>query len=635
MTDLYLTGNPVPSNSPFDLSDNAQGLDVAMVAQQPNWTDRLGIQRLSLYGAEQMWLQLVQNSGYEPVHLTYVDGVPLVVQRPSQLIDRLGIAYRVKLPVAGGFPLTLSGNWVTDAPLLLEATDSVLRQDLAAPTGAGLVGYRLGASGNPRTVALKLATIVSVDDHKVPGDSDPVAIQKAVDYLASLGGGRLVFEARDYNMGAATVTLPAANLLLEGYGPATRLIGTGNMIKYPDSVRDGGGNVVLQDITRLTFIQNGDNASIQLHQTWDGAGKLGPSIYDNTFINTNTTATNASCISVQGIWAGRISDNRFVGVSNGTFYIGYAVRVVLTANMTSSVMNLVIEGNTVVAMGHTFYSPPRTGAGRTEGIKIIGNNMVAGFHAIKTNAVLALTITGNQISDFIKCYESTADFDVTVSGNSEMTASDSVINILADPNGFAERYTITGNTLGSFDAAVSLIRLTNVVGLSRIRNISIVGNVMKAVAGTSKGVSFEGNFADRAVAIVGNSFSNLNWAEYFSAVAHADVVITGNTYGDGVVNRIFDPLGTISRNDDTWATTVVQSLAGGSPTGTVTIPVPAGVFFTKPVDANLTAVTDLIQGFYDYDNSTVTSLFFQVRTAAGGNITAGAHRLTVSARGLR
>lgn len=128
MTNTYLTGNPLGSNSPKDMSDNASNFDEAMNSSSPSWDDRTGKRRQTWAGAEYEWQQTLANAFYEPVHLTYVDGTPLIVSRPTQLFDRAGSVYRIKMPET--FPVTLTGAWATDLANVVDVGDASLRTDL-------------------------------------------------------------------------------------------------------------------------------------------------------------------------------------------------------------------------------------------------------------------------------------------------------------------------------------------------------------------------------------------------------------------------------------------------------------------------------------------------------------------------
>ncbi|MET3051952.1 hypothetical protein ABXV19_09010 [Pseudomonas alkylphenolica] len=139
----YNTRNPVGadgSSDPRDLYDNAGVIDVwASDRTKMTSPDRLGVIRKTLAGMEQQVTDFLIAMGYESVYLVYGDGV--VVDRQTQLVQRNGDLYRVMNAV--DIPLTLTGNWTTDAPKLQSVGDAAIRQALANtsdPTlGAALV----------------------------------------------------------------------------------------------------------------------------------------------------------------------------------------------------------------------------------------------------------------------------------------------------------------------------------------------------------------------------------------------------------------------------------------------------------------------------------------------------------------
>lgn len=153
----YNTGNPVPSGNAYDRFDNSQTFDEVVNSVLPATTTRTGKKIKTLAGQAQDFNQLLINSGFETTHLTYVDGTTLQVDRPTQLIDRLGIAYRVKMPA--NFPIILSGTWASDMSLLVELADASFAQELAAQSGAGKVGIDLDLSYIPDTVGAVLSEL--------------------------------------------------------------------------------------------------------------------------------------------------------------------------------------------------------------------------------------------------------------------------------------------------------------------------------------------------------------------------------------------------------------------------------------------------------------------------------------------
>lgn len=134
----FNTGNPIGSNDPRDLVDNAENLDRAVNGTAPQWIDRLGASRVSWEGLQRMVNDFLAAQGFEPSPLVYTPGSVLVVQRPTQLISYNGGLYKIQLPA--NFPVTLTGTWATDQSRLVEVGDTALRQVLASSSGSAMIG---------------------------------------------------------------------------------------------------------------------------------------------------------------------------------------------------------------------------------------------------------------------------------------------------------------------------------------------------------------------------------------------------------------------------------------------------------------------------------------------------------------
>lgn len=189
MTNTYRTGNALGSSAPKDLFDNASNFDEAMNSASPSFDDRFGKRRQTWAGAEYEWQQFLINSGFEPAHLTYVDGTPLVVSRPTQLIDRAGFVYRVKTPQS--FPYTLTGTWATDQNKVVDVGDSPLRQQLAASTGGTLIGVTGYANLQDNLDTLAAGEFITPEKHGAIGDgvaNDTAAVQAAINDAQDNGG---------------------------------------------------------------------------------------------------------------------------------------------------------------------------------------------------------------------------------------------------------------------------------------------------------------------------------------------------------------------------------------------------------------------------------------------------------------
>ncbi|EJY6040596.1 hypothetical protein P0281_004730 [Pseudomonas aeruginosa] len=138
----YATGNPLGSKDPRDLYENAENFDAAMNDRgNTTWNDRFGVTRPTLKGYEEQFNSFLAGSGFENPPLIYVDGSPLTVDRATQIIDRGGNLYSVKLP--SSFPVVLSGNWPEDEGLLVVRGDQSLRQEITSISpseGSSIIG---------------------------------------------------------------------------------------------------------------------------------------------------------------------------------------------------------------------------------------------------------------------------------------------------------------------------------------------------------------------------------------------------------------------------------------------------------------------------------------------------------------
>ncbi|MHB9798486.1 right-handed parallel beta-helix repeat-containing protein [Pseudomonas sp. MT3] len=218
----YNTGNPVEPNGssdPRDLFDNAGNFDLALNATSNQWFDRLGRSRKSWTGFEQDVYNFLANSGFELPPLEYVDGSPLTVDRPTQLIERDGVLYSVRLPAE--FPVELSGNWAVDETLLVMRVDQSLRQDLANDSGPDSGSDKVGHEGatvynligdrmvlkNGATVAEIIAAIATGREVVIPegvditiDNSAAIGLTIAVNNARITGKGRILATSDNFDL---------------------------------------------------------------------------------------------------------------------------------------------------------------------------------------------------------------------------------------------------------------------------------------------------------------------------------------------------------------------------------------------------------------------------------------------------
>lgn len=154
----FNTGNPLGSNDPRDLDDNAKNMDLAVNSEEAQWLDRFGRPRLPLMEQERQFVatqerhedefqsaqesrsdrfnDFIASSGYQFAG-DYGPGIEITEY--NQLIrDSNGEFWRVSGQIE--LPYVTTGAGIPEDDALVPAGDAVLRQDLANPDkGAAMV----------------------------------------------------------------------------------------------------------------------------------------------------------------------------------------------------------------------------------------------------------------------------------------------------------------------------------------------------------------------------------------------------------------------------------------------------------------------------------------------------------------
>jgi len=312
MTNTYNTLNPLGSTSPKDLYDNASNFDEGMNSLSPSFYDRFLRRRETWAGMEKQVSDFLIAMGFEPTHLVYIDGTPLTVSRPTQLIDRAGSTYMVKQPAS--FPVNLTGTWATDSASLVEVGDAVLRQDLAnssdATKGSALVGYKRNVTGaTGRTVSQKLAESVSVKDFGALGNGladDTAAFQAA---LSAAGTFSVFVPAGTYILSAGLTLGHGQSLLGESSavsilkttqttGDVITMAGFGSRVEnmqFDAIVVRTAGRFINSAVAR-TYIRN-----IEIYNYFIGIGLSNAYTYvENISINTCSVNGDGYGIHIYG-----------------------------------------------------------------------------------------------------------------------------------------------------------------------------------------------------------------------------------------------------------------------------------------------------------------------------------------------
>ena len=256
MTNTYNTLNPLGSTSPKDLFDNASNFDEAMNSASPSFYDRFSKRRETWSGMQKMVADFLEAMGFEATHLQYVDGVPLQVDRPTQLIDRAPSVYKVKAPAT--FPVNLTGTWATDQLLLVDVGDAPLRSELA-----NAVNLALGATMVGRATP-QIQTLVQLKTYAGRYDKDEVTLLGNEASKPGKGDRRFRWDAastataNDANVVAVT-GLPTGRWLAYG----RQVINAGDWGMYGD-----GADVTTQYAAMVAYIATLGNTGIHATVKW-------------------------------------------------------------------------------------------------------------------------------------------------------------------------------------------------------------------------------------------------------------------------------------------------------------------------------------------------------------------------------
>jgi hypothetical protein len=161
-----------------------------------------------------------------------------------------------------------------------------VRTDLAASTGAGLVGFvQTGSGAVPRTTQSKLRESVSVLDFGAVGDGvtdDTASIQAAVDYASTLGCG-VLFPQGVYPISSEITIRCAADLPATPSGSEIHFAKSNPVSLYSDGQATLRATAAMDRMVRYTFdASDGDLAPFYSNVegiTFDGAGLAVDALY--------------------------------------------------------------------------------------------------------------------------------------------------------------------------------------------------------------------------------------------------------------------------------------------------------------------------------------------------------------------
>lgn len=261
------TNNPIPSESPRDLKFNAGKIDEVVNSANLTYTDRFGVDRLTIEGLRHVARDAISAFGYITVD-SFEDGATLTLPNQVLRYKATGEYYRwggafPKLVPTGSTPAStggvLSSAWVG-------VGDASLRSNLSSVdpgNGDQLIGVKLDATGSSnRTQHEKNKELVSIKDFS---GNDTVALNAAISYLSSIGGGIVNIPAGSYTLGKITlksgVSIRGAGKEYTNISPSAQNLTIFDDSSNPDSghgmlVTLSGFNINCGNTTGITGIKS-------------------------------------------------------------------------------------------------------------------------------------------------------------------------------------------------------------------------------------------------------------------------------------------------------------------------------------------------------------------------------------------
>ena len=227
----YNTGNALGSVDVRDLYDNAENLDDFSNGPLNFYTDRLGVSRQSLQGIRNA-------SSYQNIGAY---GAGLVFTSYNQTFTYLGDFYA---PSAGlTLPYTTTGAGAGEISSFRNVSDAVLRSDLAASGGAGLIG--LSGTVADRSVQTALESVRHVADFGAVGDgvtNDTPALHLAFAWLQDSPG-------RTIELGAGLTYLQGPGTTAFLYEAATYFPARFDFESQNNMTIQGNGAIIMASVS--------------------------------------------------------------------------------------------------------------------------------------------------------------------------------------------------------------------------------------------------------------------------------------------------------------------------------------------------------------------------------------------------
>ncbi|MFS7220669.1 glycosyl hydrolase family 28-related protein [Rahnella inusitata] len=386
------TSNPIPSEAPQDLKFNAGKIDEFVTSSGWTYTDRFGVKRYTIEGMNYLAKQSMAAFGYITLD-SFQAGASITL--PNQVLrdTTTGEYYRWD----GALPKTVPANSTPSSSggvgtgKWLSVGDAQLRQELkteGTPTlvDDSRVAVKLPYAGAvTRTQHDKNKESISIQDFGADptGVTDSAAaIQAAIDYVSSLGGGVVYIPGTTsssgrgyYKVGATLILKQNVNIQGDGYTSNIKASSStiGSVLVIQSSSTTGIAGRFIRDIS----IEAGGNSYgiTTDQQSTDTVAK-----YVYGFDISNIVVGSADIgISLQGFWHSTLNNVTTSTCRVGLYLLGASVSVNITGCHFRRDGAAIANTYGIIIQPRVYaWSSDQTNGERSEAIVISGETMCIG-----------------------------------------------------------------------------------------------------------------------------------------------------------------------------------------------------------------------------------------------------------------
>lgn len=422
---------------------------------------------------------------------------PIVLDAKGEALIYWDGSYKVDLKTAAGVQITgYPVDNYTSVDALIAASDATLRADLAASTGAGLVGYIESGGGAVGTTAQEvLRESTSVMRYGAVGDG---ATDDSAAFVLAIKSNRDVYIPYGYTfvLNGATIT-GQTNFRIHGGGKLLHKAGANlrtsviTITACDDFTVDGcwiDGN--MSNLTESSSAQRAyDGLAISASKRFRVINNKIENVFFGAGINLADNGSTTANFETQSICAFNTiknCGNAVTGVglcdgifanSDNTLITGNQIQYVTDTGIAGDYSNNLVVSNNIIRGDSTLTANART----TQGIAILGAQhwQVIGNLVELCQIGIVVTLSGNPaVSPYVSN-------DVLISNNTVRNISSTLFSgdgITADPS--AANITVIGNSLQSVKRGIVATSDNSIIALNRVDTTTATRGIYAGGANT-------------------------------------------------------------------------------------------------------------------------------------------------------